>query len=49
MSIIAIVRGKTSINAPDPSHTIEVGDRLVVVGPRDNFREFINFVAGIAR
>lgn len=46
MSVIAIVRGKTSINAPDPSQTIEVGDRLVVVGPRDNFRGFINFVLG---
>lgn len=46
MSIIAIIRGKTSINAPDPSHTIEVGDRLVVVGQRDNFPSFVNFVLG---
>lgn len=44
MSIIAIVRGKTSINAPDPSEVIEVGDRLVVVGPQARFSDFVNFV-----
>lgn len=44
MSVIAIIRGKTSINAPDPSEVIQVGDRLVVVGPQDRFPDFINFV-----
>jgi TrkA domain protein len=44
MSVIAIVRGKSSINAPDPSEVIEVGDRLVVVGPQGRFGDFINFV-----
>lgn len=46
MSVIAIVRGKSSINAPDPSEKIQAGDRLVVVGPRSNFPGFINFVLG---
>lgn len=46
MSVIAIVRGRTSINAPDPSQVLNVGDRLVVVGPRDNFGGFVDFVLG---
>lgn len=46
MSVIAIVRGKSSINAPDPSEIIEVGDRLVVVGPRGKFGGFVQFVLG---
>jgi len=44
MSVIAIVRGKTSINAPDPSEVLRVGDRLVVVGPQDRFGDFVTFV-----
>lgn len=46
MSVIAIIRGKRSINAPDPSEVLEAGDRLVVVGPRGNFGGFIDFVVG---
>lgn len=44
MSVIAIIRGKTSINAPDPSEVLEVGDRLVVVGPQGRFGDFVNFI-----
>jgi TrkA domain protein len=46
MSVIAIVRGKRSINAPAPSEVLRAGDRLVVVGPRGNFSGFVDFVVG---
>lgn len=46
MSVIAIVRGKSSINAPDPSEVLRAGDRLVVVGPRRDFGRFVAFVLG---
>ena len=46
MTVIAIVRGKGSINAPDPSEVLEAGDRLVVVGPRRDFGRFVDFVVG---
>jgi TrkA domain protein len=46
MTVIAIVRGKRSINAPAPSEVLNVGDRLVVVGPRGNFGGFVDFVVG---
>jgi TrkA domain protein len=46
MSVIAIVRGKRSINAPAPSEVLRAGDRLVVVGPRGNFGGFVDFVVG---
>lgn len=46
MSVIAIVRGRSSINAPDPREVIQVADRLVVVGPQDRFGEFVRFILG---
>lgn len=46
MTVIAIVRGKHSIKAPDPGETLRAGDRLVVVGPRANFGKFVDFVLG---
>ena len=44
MSVIAIIRGRSSINAPDPSEVLQAGDRLVVVGPQDRFGSFVQFV-----
>jgi TrkA domain protein len=46
MSVIAIVRGKRSINAPDPSEVMNTGDRLVVVGPARAFGSFVDYVLG---
>jgi TrkA domain protein len=46
MTVIAIIRGKKSINAPDPSEVLQAGDRIVVVGPRDRFAGFMTFVMG---
>jgi TrkA domain protein len=46
MTVIAIIRGKRSINAPDPSEVLRPGDRVVVVGPRDKFAGFTTFVMG---
>lgn len=46
MSVIAIVRGRTSINAPPPTEVLDINDRLVVVGPRDRFGGFVSFVLG---
>lgn len=46
MSVIAIVRGRSSINAPDPSEVVAAGDRLVVVGPRAKFGGFVDFMLG---
>jgi TrkA domain protein len=46
MSVIAIVRGRRSINAPAPSEVLNAGDRLVVVGPRGKFGGFVDFVVG---
>jgi TrkA domain protein len=46
MSVIAIIRGRESMNAPDPSVVLQASDRLVVVGPRKNFGTFVRFVVG---
>ena len=46
MSVIAIVRGKRSINIPDASEILNPEDRLIVVGPRRNFGTFVDSVLG---
>jgi TrkA domain protein len=46
MTVIAIIRGKKSINAPDPSEVLREGDRVVVVGPRDRFADLTTFLTG---
>lgn len=46
LSVMAIVRGKRSINAPAPTEVLDTGDRLVVVGPQDRFTGFVNFILG---
>ena len=46
MSVVAIVRGKQTITGPDPSEVLAVGDRLVVVGRRDDLPKFLDAVLG---
>lgn len=46
MSVVAIVRGKTTITGPDPSEVLVVGDRLVVVGRREDLPTFMEIVLG---
>jgi len=46
MSVIAIVRGKRSINVPDASEVLNAEDRLLVFGPRRNFGTFVDDVLG---
>lgn len=44
MTVIAVVRGKKAITAPDPSEVLAVGDRLVVVGRREDLPKFVDLV-----
>lgn len=44
MTVIAVVRGKTSITGPDPSEVLAAGDRLVVVGRREDLPRFVDLV-----
>lgn len=41
MSVIAVVRGTDVETSPDPYVPLAPGDRLVVVGPREDFPKFI--------
>lgn len=44
MTVIAIVRGKKAITGPDPSEVLTAGDRLVVVGRREDLPKFVDLV-----
>jgi K+/H+ antiporter YhaU regulatory subunit KhtT len=44
MSVIAIVRGKKAITGPDPGEVLAAGDRLVVVGRREDLPRFVELV-----
>jgi TrkA domain protein len=46
MSVVAIVRGKQTITGPDPNEVLAVGDRLVVVGRREDIPKFLEIVLG---
>lgn len=46
MSVVAIVRGRRTITAPDPDEILESGDRLVVVGRHADLPAFIKYVSG---
>jgi TrkA domain protein len=46
MTVIAIIRNRKTITAPDPSEILEVGDRLVVVGPRRHLSRFVDLILG---
>lgn len=46
MSVIAIVRRKQTITAPDPSEVLAAADRLVVVGRREDVPKFVELVMG---
>jgi TrkA domain protein len=46
MSVIAIVRRTQTITAPDPSEVLMAGDRLVVVGRREDLPKFVDLVMG---
>jgi TrkA domain protein len=44
MTVIAVVRGKKTITGPDPSEMLAAGDRLVVVGRREDLPKFVDLV-----
>lgn len=46
VSIVAIQRDDTLVPSPTPDSAIEVGDTLVVIGDRDDVRQFESLVAG---
>jgi TrkA domain protein len=46
MSVVAIVRGKKTLTAPDPDEVLEIGDRLVVVGRHNDLPRFLEYVSG---
>ena len=49
MTVAAILRGHTPIIAPDPSEVLQAGDRLVVVGRREDLAGFGRHVVDAAR
>lgn len=46
MSVVAIVRGRRTITAPEPDEVLEPGDRLVVVGRYADMPAFLRFITG---
>jgi TrkA domain protein len=46
VTIIAIIRGDQAITAPEPSETMRVGDRLVVVSRHQDLGSFRDLVVG---
>lgn len=46
VSIIAIQRGPDTIPSPGGNTTVEAGDTLVVLGPRDGCRSFMGHITG---
>lgn len=46
MTIAAILRGDEPLVAPDPGEELRAGDRLVVVGRREDLAGFIRHVVG---
>lgn len=48
VSVVAIERDGTVVPAPDPDTVVEVGDTLVVIGSREDLRQFDALVAGDA-
>lgn len=45
-SVVAIVRGKRTITAPDPDEVLRPGNRLVVVGRHADLRTFVDLITG---
>jgi K+/H+ antiporter YhaU regulatory subunit KhtT len=45
-SVVAIVRGKRTITAPDPDEVLRPGDRLVVVGRHADLPRFVDLITG---
>ena len=46
MTIVAIVRDKSAITVPEPSETLHAGDRLVIIGRRQDTAPFHKLVVG---
>lgn len=44
MTVAAIVRGRDAIPMPEPSEVLEAGDRLVVVGRREDLQKFTDLI-----
>lgn len=44
MSVVAIVRGKQTITAPNPDEVFRAGDRLVVVGRHADMPRFVRYI-----
>lgn len=46
MSLVALVRGKRAIMPPDPEEVFQSGDRIVVMGRREDMPRFLELVIG---
>jgi TrkA domain protein len=47
VSVIAIIRNNRIIPSPDPTQKIEAGDTIVVVGTREQIKNFIELFGGL--
>jgi K+/H+ antiporter YhaU regulatory subunit KhtT len=46
VTVVAIVRDNQAITVPEPSETLHAGDRLVIIGRRQDSGPFQKLVAG---
>ena len=46
MTVVAILRGDETMLAPEPTSTVLAGDRLVVIGRREDLSRFLAHVVG---
>lgn len=46
MTVAAILRGGVPLVAPEPSEVLQAGDRLVVIGRREDLAGFVRHVVG---
>ena len=46
MTIVAIVRGRDAIPMPEPDEVLAIGDRLVIVGRREDSARLTNLIEG---
>jgi TrkA domain protein len=46
MTVVAIVRDNHAITVPEPSETLHAGDRLIIIGRRQDSGPFYKLVVG---